>query len=303
MQFKADVAVKPRHHLSSCYVDARTGAREGKKMKKYFILSILLSFLLFSCTSIKVSTVKNNDKRISEISGFLVFCDIADIGLRTELENNIVKKLSAKGKVAKESVVLFPPLKNYNSSEIYEESKKNELNTKLIISPITSSSKTGYMYMYGMLLPVSSTNNSFDVLLQDLESGEIIIHSTVNTEGDSLKYIISKFSEKIVSEICNEECKEFITIMQELSNQELNFVTISENKYSIIGTSKIGDIIVNNGNLEIKMPMSFGTVNDERKIAEIINTENSSYYRIRINSKNDLQYIVDLLKEYSKVKK
>lgn len=278
------------------------GALE-KKMKKNFILTLLLSLLLTSCASFKVSTVKNNNKNISEISGFLVFCDIADIGLRTKIETEIAQKLSSKGKIAKESIVLFPPLKNYNSLEIYEESIKNKLNAKLLIRPIDSSSETGYMYISGMLVPITSNNNSFDILLQDLEDEEIIIHSTINTEGDSLEYIISKFSQKIVYEILNEECKEFINIMEKLSNQEFNIVSVSKNKYSIMGSLKIGDIILNNGNLEIRMPISFGSINDERKIAEKITSDNSSYYKINVNTQNDLPYIVDLLKEYNKIKK
>lgn len=272
-------------------------------MKKNFILTLLLSLLLTSCASFKVSTVKNNNKNISEISGFLVFCDIADIGLRTKIETEIAQKLSSKGKIAKESIVLFPPLKNYNSLEIYEESIKNKLNAKLLIRPIDSSSETGYMYISGMLVPITSNNNSFDILLQDLEDEEIIIHSTINTEGDSLEYIISKFSQKIVYEILNEECKEFINIMEKLSNQEFNIVSVSKNKYSIMGSLKIGDIILNNGNLEIRMPISFGSINDERKIAEKITSDNSSYYKINVNTQNDLPYIVDLLKEYNKIKK
>ena len=176
-------------------------------MKKYLFL-IILPFLFFSCASIKISTIKNDNKKLYDISGYLVYCDIADIELRTNLEKEIVNCFLKIEKKAKESIVLFPPLRDYNTTEIYEKSKENELNAKLTITQINSSSATGYMYMYGMLVPVSSTNYTFDIIVQDLTDGEIILRSTLNTEGGSLKYIISNIAERLVTELQNEEIKE-----------------------------------------------------------------------------------------------
>ncbi len=179
-------------------------------MRKFLFYSflIVLSFQLFSCASVKISTIKNDNKKLSNISGYLVYCDMADIELRTNFEKEIVNRFSKIERKAKESIVLFPPLRDYNTNEIYEKSKENGLNAKLTIAPINSSSETGYMYMYGVLVPVTSRNYSFDIIVQDLSDGEVILRSTLNTRGDAIKYIISSITGKLVTELQNEEIKE-----------------------------------------------------------------------------------------------
>lgn len=272
-------------------------------MKKQLLLILILFSILFSsCASVKVSTVKNENKKLSEVTGYLIICNFADIGLRTEFENKIVQKLTKREKNAKESVVLFPPLKNYTSLEIQDESMKNNLNAKIIISQIDSKSETGYMYMSGAIVPVTSTNNCIDVIVQDLINDEIIMHSTLNTEGDSLKYIISQVSEKIVVAILNEECYELVPLLQDLCKDELQILQISENKYSIKGNVKVGEFFINNGNIEIRLPLSFARVEDNKGIIETVNTSESSYCRIITNNKTDLNYISELLKQYNLTK-
>ena len=169
---------------------------------KYLIL-INLFFILFltSCSSVKVSSIKNEEKRMSDITGYFVYCNIADMELRKSLEVAIVEKFSAKGKKAKESILMFPPIKEYDSLEIKEKCMKDGLNAKLTISPINTSSETGYMYMYGMLMPVTISNYSFDLILLDFSDNETIIRSTVNTEASSIKYITSTIAQKIVNEL------------------------------------------------------------------------------------------------------
>ena len=270
--------------------------------KQLLLISILFSVLFISCTSVKVSTIKNENRKLTEVTGYLILCDFADIGLRTEFENGIVQKLTKRGKNAKESVVLFPPLKNYTALEIQNESIKNNLNAKIIISHINSTSETGYMYMSGVLVPVTSTNNCIDVIVQDLINDEIIMHSTVNTEGDSLKYIITHISEKIVTAVLNEECYELVPLLQNLCKDELQIIQISNSKYSIKGNVKLGDININNGNCEIKLPLAFSKIEDSKGIVEIINTNESSYCRIITNNKDDLRYISELLKQYNLTK-
>ena len=55
--------------------------------------------------------------------------------LRKSLEVAIVEKFTAKGKKAKESILMFPPIKEYDSLEIKEKCMNNGLNAKLTISP------------------------------------------------------------------------------------------------------------------------------------------------------------------------
>ena len=180
------------------------------KRKYFFVFNLFLIVLLTSCATVKVSTVKNNEKKMSDITGYFVYCNIADMELRKSLEVAIVEKFTTKGKKAKESILMFPPIKEYDSLEIKEKCMNNGLNAKLTISPINTSTETGYMYMYGMLMPVTSTNYSFDLSLLDFSDNETIIHSTVNTEGDSIKYITSTIAQKIVNELIKIEENETV---------------------------------------------------------------------------------------------
>ena len=103
---------------------------------------------------------------------------------------------------------LFPPFKDYDIFEIRDKCKKNGLNTKLVVTPINSSSETAYTYISGALIPISSTNYTFDIMMIDLENEEIIIRSTLKTEGDSIEYISSYIAKRIVTEMQKEEEKE-----------------------------------------------------------------------------------------------
>ena len=44
-------------------------------------LIFLVSLLFFSCSSLEISTVKDPNRDINNLSGFLVFCDVPDIGI------------------------------------------------------------------------------------------------------------------------------------------------------------------------------------------------------------------------------
>ncbi len=203
------------------------------------LLSAILLFSVFSCssTTFKLSSIKNNKKKIAEASNYIVFCDISDIGLRTELEKSIVQEFAKKGKTAKESINLFPPLKEYDPNEIKSECLRNNIYTKLQITPINSSSETGYMLMYGVLIPLTEKSNSFDIIIQDFKDDEMIMRSSLNTEGD-LKNIVSKTAVSIVDEILNEECKEYIPILDEELKPELTVNLLAENKWTIMGEKK-----------------------------------------------------------------
>ena len=269
-------------------------------------LIFLVSLLFFSCSSLEISTVKDPNRDINNLSGFLVFCDVPDIGLRTDVENKIVSFLLKKNKVAKDSISLFPPLREYDDSEIRELCQKNNLDTKIVIRLIDSTSESSlshsYNYVNGIMVatPISMTVNyyCYDVLIQNSQNEEIIMHSTVNMD-ESLKYHSSEFAEKIVYEMLNEEYKEYINILKSLFGEELELIPISDNKYTIQGVSKIGDITIGNGLFEIKLPAKFSSIPDEKGIVERVDTENSSYCRIVVNKAQDLSHIVDLLKEFN----
>ena len=59
------------------------------------------------------------------------------------------------------------------------------------------------------------------------------------------------------------------------------------------------NLTISNNRLEIKLPLSFGVVNDTRGMLEKVDSDSSSYLRISTNNVNELEYIVNLLKEYN----
>lgn len=272
-------------------------------MKKDKILYFFVVCLFFtSCSSVKISTVKNQEKRIFNTEAIVVYCNSADIEFRTILESTAKEYFEKNGKSSIQSINLFPPIREYSLTEVYEIIEQNNFDSILFISQIASEKETGFVQVYGVLVPVSSLNTSFDVQLVDLSDKQIILHSTVKSEGESLSSMAKSISKKIVSEILTEECKEFIPIIQELFDQDLTLQPKSEKKYSIIGTSKIGDLTISNNRLEIKLPLSFGVVNDTRGMLEKVDSDSSSYLRISTNNVNELEYIVNLLKKYNTFK-
>ena len=175
--------------------------------KLVYVMVMLL--VITSCTSVNISSIKNYEKKISEVSGILVFSDMVDMELRLSLEKEIVNQFVLNGKYAKESILLFPPIKDYSVSELKEKCELERITARLKISPISSSTETGFMYMYGTLVPVSSTDYSFDMILQDLSDDAIILRSTVSVaDGGSIKSVIDDVAKKIVAEIIAEGRKE-----------------------------------------------------------------------------------------------
>lgn len=186
-------------------------------MKIKFLLYCFIILFFNSCASINFTTVKNDNKYISDAKGFLVFCNIEDMKLRKNFEKSIVDQLKESGRNAKESILLFPPVREYSALELKEKCVNEGLDVKLEIKQINSTTQTGYVYMYGMLLPVSSTDYTFDLVIQDFNDGEIILRSTINTDGDSLKSMISDIARRIVVEIKNESQKEKINFLQRVN--------------------------------------------------------------------------------------
>ena len=135
------------------------------KRKYFFVFNLFLIVLLTSCATVKVSTVKNNEKKMSDITGYFVYCNIADMELRKSLEVAIVEKFTAKGKKAKESILMFPPIKEYDSLEIKEKCMNNGLNAKLTISPTNTSTETGHMHTHCKIMRQTTHNNSIKFTL------------------------------------------------------------------------------------------------------------------------------------------
>lgn len=272
-------------------------------MKKIigWILSVVM-LLATSCSTVKISTIKNQEKRIIDNHGIVIYSNSSDIEFRNTLETIIKDNFTKCRKNSIQSINLFPPLKSYSIEEIYEVSKKNNFDSILFISQTGSEKETGYILLYGVLVPTSTVNNSFDVQFIDLKDGVGILHSTVKAEGDTLNSMAKSVAKKIVSEILTEECKEFIPIIQNLFGQDLKLKQLSAGKYSIVGKTKIGDLCISNSKLEIKLPSSFNVVKDIRGLTETLVDNRGSYCRITTNDVNDLEYIVGLLKEYNATK-
>ena len=177
-------------------------------MRKNIFFIIVLLFVITSCATVDFYNIKNEEKNISGIKGYLIQFDIEDMKLRNSLETELVKRISNNGKKAKESILLFPPIREYTAVEIMEKCIAENLNAKILITLENVENEKAFMFMYGILMPVSTSNYTFDMKIIDINGNQIIIHSTIKTEGDSLKYICSQLSKKIVNELLKEEEKE-----------------------------------------------------------------------------------------------
>jgi len=274
-------------------------------MKRNFTTITLLSFfivLFASCSSVKIDTVKNDEKKILDCKGIVVFANTQDISFRKNIENGIKEQFSKYGKQTIESITLLPPVKEYTENEIYEICRNNKYDSILFVSQMGAEKQTSYVIGYNLLIPASTVISSFDVQLIDLKDNQTVLRSTVTSEGDTLNSMAKSISKKIVSEIETKLCEEFIPIVQNLLLPEITLKSLPKNKYSLIGTSEIGQLSVTSSSFEIHLPIKFNSINDPEKIAKIINSE-PKYCKISTNNVEDLPYIVDLIKEFNKIEK
>ena len=281
---------------------------ERKKMKKVKQLIVFFSVvLLTSCTSVKISTIKNQDKKVYNHQGIVICSNSKDIEFRTTVESKVKDYFEKYGKRTIQSIKLFPPLREYSITEIYEISKENNYDSILFISSLSEkqTGQTGYVFpfqYYFLFSTSTSYNSAFDVQLIDVTDSKAVLHSTVKAEGDSLNTITKSISKKIVSEILTAECNEYIHILQELFEQDLKLIQHSDKNYSIMGRTKLGDLRIKNNKLILEMPLAFSEVNDSQGLIEkvfIPNNPNRSHCRITTNNRDDLEYIVSLLEEYN----
>ena len=273
-------------------------------MKKNIGFLCLFVLLITSCTSVKVTTLKNENKKIHNCKGIFVFVDSVDINFRTNLEKKIKENLENHDKKVIESYTVFPPLKKYSLTEMYEIGKEKNYDSVLYVTQMSAEKEREYFLLSGVLLSDTNVTSSFDVQHIDLTDSQVIFRSTVNSEGDTMNAIVRSVATKIASEFLIEECREFVPILQEMLPNDLKITQLSKTKYSITGISKFGEISIAYGDFEITLPVSFSSVvKDERNLVERIVTSSSSYCRISTNNINDLQYIANLLITFNNSKK
>jgi len=161
-----------------------------------------------SCATISVTTIKNDTKKLADAKGYVVFYNSNDMDLRKKVEAYVQSELVANGKKAISSFTLFPPLKEYSDNEVQQGCMENDCNFRIVITESASSTETAYIIVSGSIVPVASQNTSYDVFIQDLTDNQIVMRSTIKTEGDELKYILKRFAVRIVNEIEKEESRE-----------------------------------------------------------------------------------------------
>ena len=274
-------------------------------LKRFIIICI--SILFISCTSVKLTTVKNDEKNILDVSGYIVFCNFADIGLRSNLENKIVNEFTKRNISAKASIELFPPVREYSYAEMRDKSLGQSMNARIVFTTIDSTTETAYIPIYGVILPASSTYYSFDISVQDFNDNQLFMHSTLNTETDSIDGSSSDISKGIVLEILSLRSKELISEIQTMANGVIEIKPISDTDYQVTGKAQLGELKNSDGMLVLILPKSFSTVEDSKNLAvpvESYNIEKEQtevVYKIQITDRNNLQYVINLLKQYDEL--
>lgn len=270
--------------------------------KKITLILLLISLFFISCASAKITSIKNSEKSVLDCKGFVLYVNVSDLEFRKKMESKLKENFSKYNKNSIESLSIFPPIRDYSYEEIKSKSLEKGYDTILYISAISSEKETGYFPMYGgYIMPISSYSSLFEVDLRDFKDNEIIIHSSLNAEGDSPSEMANTIASEIVDELLEEECKELVSILDmylKEKNPEIVIEKSSSTKYNINYLSKVGTINIKNGQLYFSFSKKFKSVNDERGIVELINLENSPSCRIITNKIEDMEYIATLINEY-----
>lgn len=195
-------------------------------MKKVeFILLTIFIVIVSSCATTKLSSFKNPEIDLTLYKSIVVFANIKDIEIRKYLENKLVEEFTTRGKNAVSYISLFSPLKEYSTEKIINTLKEKNIGCYLEISIMDAKNNSAYVpqkttthyqsqYVNGQYIstPYTTTSGgysvsyptaSFEITALDLQSGEVAMKATANSEGDEfsdMKTIMTSLTKKIVDE-------------------------------------------------------------------------------------------------------
>ncbi len=202
-------------------------AAKGGKMKHYRVsLTICaISFILLSCVTTKISSFTDPNTHLSDYKTILVLGNLSDIELRKTLESDLVQEFAAKGIKAISYVNIISPLRNYSEDDLSQIYLENGIDAILSVALIDTTEQTMIIpqqthvnyrsqYIDGQFISVpyttttggysvSSMNASFEIIIIDTKTRELVLRATANTEGDefyNMKLISKSLSKKIVEE-------------------------------------------------------------------------------------------------------
>ena len=195
-------------------------------MRKLFI--VLFSFLFVSCAETKISSFKNPDIDFSSYKKILICGNCRDIDFRKTLEADLVAAFNENSILAVASIEIISPVKEYTPEELSDILFLNNIDGFLTVEMLAATEETSYVpqqtytnyrseYVNGKLITVPYTTTSggyslsypkasFEIILTDISTGQIVFKATANSEGDEfsdMKTISRSLSKKIVEEYIN----------------------------------------------------------------------------------------------------
>lgn len=261
-------------------------------MKKIVFLFLSALLLFVSCASTDISSYTNSEKNIAKYNKILVTVNSRDIGSVKTLEENIVKSFSNTGVMAIPKSDILSPLKEYSQSEINQLLMKNNIDGILSVTIASASKETDYIpqqsyttyttqYSNGMLVSVPNTTTyggytstsllySFDVILEDAISGDIIIKATANSDGDFFSAISNSLSSSVKNEVMmkrnNDLCELFQNKIQQIDSSVM--ITRSKNRIKFSNSKELYYIDVKPEVVLITLKSGLGKIDDPKGIIQ-----------------------------------
>lgn len=196
-------------------------------MKKIVLglVVLVVSIVMLSCATTKISSFTNPDINISDYKKILVYGNSRDIDFRKTLEADLVNAFAEKQIDVASHIDLISPLKEYTKSELQEIYLENNIDCILEVAVLDASTGTAYVpqqsytnyssqWVNGQLISIPYTTTSggysvsypkgsFEIILTDAKTDEVALKATANSEGDEfsdMKTISKSLAKKIVEE-------------------------------------------------------------------------------------------------------
>ena len=178
---------------------------------KRVIIGIFILLLFASCETIKISSFVNDSMKISTYKKILVIVDTRDVGFKKDLEKNLVSEFKLNSKTAISSIEIISPLKQYTKSELDQIYINNQIDCVLTVTLLNTSEGKDYITQpivtpyikTSIFLPVKYVNATFEILIEDVKTGEIALKATASTMDeyfDNMNGVLKALSKKIVKE-------------------------------------------------------------------------------------------------------
>lgn len=202
-------------------------------MKRVFVHSVFIGLYIFmvtSCVSTKVTSMKDPSHNGVQFKSILVISSHSHADIMQAFEDSMVKELRESGISAVANHVVLPPLREYSDDEKRATYRKNNIDGYIIISPKGVNTATVYVPTYSKTSAnVSGGKNSVtgESSTVTYQGGERQVTTGANTQaklfnidngnpvwqGDAKTNINNKFAG--ITDIINSFCSNIVERLQE----------------------------------------------------------------------------------------